>query len=240
MKIALCDDEKEFLNKMKDLIVGNYSNPDKLTISEFESGEQLLSQFKANQFDVIILDIEMKELTGLDVAEKIRETDKSVIIAFLTSHQEFAPNGYEVNAFRYLLKGQPEHMYIKQLHSIFNEYHQTHMTFPIQTSDKIFNISVSDILYFEIFKRTIVLHTTTDKFQFNGKLSEIEKDERLVNFVKPHKSYYVNLSYIDNIEPAAPDARAAVIMKNGDKIPLSRNFKHSVTDKFISFLTARC
>ena len=121
MKIAICDDEKIFLKKMNNLIVSNYANPDKLIICEFESGEQFLSQFKANQFDVIILDIEMKELTGLDVAEKIRETDKAVIIAFLTSHQEFAPNGYEVNAFRYLLKGQPEQMYIKQLRSIFNE-----------------------------------------------------------------------------------------------------------------------
>ena len=204
MKIAICDDEKIFLKKMNNLIVSNYANPDKLIICEFESGEQFLSQFKANQFDVIILDIEMKELTGLDVAEKIRETDKSVIIAFLTSHQEFAPNGYEVNAFRYLLKGQP------------------------------FNVAVSDILYFEIFKRTIVLHTRINKYQFNGKLSEIEKDERLVNFVKPHKSYYVNLSYIGNIEPTS------IIMKNGDKVPLSRNFKQFVTDKFVSFLTARC
>lgn len=176
----------------------------------------------------------MKKLTGLQVAERIRETDKSVIIAFLTSHQEFATSGYEVNAFRYLLKGQPEDMYIKQLRSIFNEYHQTHMTFPVQTSNTVFNISVSDILYFEIFKRTVVLHTRMDKYQFNGKLSEIEEDERLVNFIKPHKSYYVNLAYIDNIVPSE------IIMKNGDKIPLSRNSKQSVTDKFISFLTARC
>lgn len=234
MRIAMCDDEKKFLNMLKELIAKSYPDTTKLCISEFESGEQFLSQFKANHFDVIILDIEMKELTGLEVAEKIRETDKSVIIAFLTSHQEFAPNGYEVNAFRYLLKGQPEHMYIKQLRSIFNEYHQTHMTFSVQMSNTVFNVSVSDILYFEIFKRTIVLHTRTNKYQFNGKLSEIEKDERLVNFVKPHKSYYVNLSYIDNIEPTT------IIMKNGDKIPLSRNFKQFVTDKFVSFLTARC
>lgn len=234
MRLAMCDDEKKFLDELKGLIAKSYPDIEKLCISEFDSGEQFLSQFKANQFDVIILDIEMKKLTGLQVAEKIRETDKFVIIAFLTSHQEFATSGYEVNAFRYLLKGQPEHMYIKQLRSIFNEYHQTHMTFPVQTSNNVFNISVSDILYFEIFKRTVVLHTTTDKYQFNGKLSEIEEDERLVNFIKPHKSYYVNLAYIDNIEPSE------IIMKNGDKIPLSRNSKQSVTDKFISFLTVRC
>ena len=82
--------------------------------------------------------------------------------------------------------------------------------------------------------RTVVLYTKTNQYQFNGRLSEIEKDERLVNFIKPHKSYYVNLAYIDHIETTV------ILMKNGDKIPLSRNFKQSVTDKFVSFLTARC
>lgn len=230
----MCDDEKEVLTMLKALITKSYPDADKLRISEFESGEQFLAQFKPNRFDVILLDIEMKELTGLEVAEKIRKTDKAVIIAFLTKHQEFAADGYEVNAFRYLLKGQPEHMYIKQLRSIFNEYHQTHMTFPVRMSNTVYNISVSDILYFEIFKRIIVLHTRTDKLEFNGKLSEVEKDERLVNFIKPHKSYYVNLKYIDNIEPAT------IIMKNGARIPLSRNCRQFVTDKFVSFLTERC
>ena len=234
MRIALCDDDKNFLTMFRKLMEESYPDQDKLYISEFESGEQFLSQFEANQFDVIILDVEMKGLTGLEVAGKIRETDRSVIIAFLTSHQEFATDGYEVNAFRYLLKGQPEHMYRKQLCSIFQEYHQTHLTFPIRMSNTVFYLSVSDILYFEIFRRTVVLYTKTNQYQFNGRLSEIEKDERLVNFIKPHKSYYVNLAYIDHIETTV------ILMKNGDKIPLSRNFKQSVTDKFVSFLTARC
>lgn len=234
MRVAVCDDETEFLAMLKGMIAENCHDAGKLYISEFESGEQLLSQFKANQFDVVILDIEMKGMTGLEAAWKIRETDRSVIIAFLTSHQEFAPDGYEVNAFRYMLKGQPEHMYAKQLRSIFNEYRQRHMAFPVRAADTVFSVLVSDILYFEILKRTVTLHTGAKKYQFNGKLSEIEKDERLVDFIKPHKSYYVNLAYIDNIEPAM------IIMKNGDKIPLSRNFRQSVTDKFVSFLTEGC
>ena len=84
------------------------------------------------------------------------------------------------------------------------------------------------------FKNNKVIHDVPKKEASLKHFSEIEKDERLVNFVKPHKSYYVNLSYIGNIEPTS------IIMKNGDKVPLSRNFKQFVTDKFVSFLTARC
>ncbi len=234
MKIAICDDDNSFLQNVKFLINKVYSNPDKLSIYEYESGEQFLLQFKPQFFDVIILDIEMCGITGLEVAEEIRKIDKSVILAFLTSHQEFATLGYEVNAFRYILKNQPEHMFVNHLKSIFDEYHQSHITFPVQASNEIVNILVSDILYFEIFKRTVVLHTIKKEYQFNGKPSEIEKDERLVNFIKPHKNYYVNLDWVDTLKPTG------IFMKNGDVIPLSRNQRHIVTDRFVSFLTARC
>ncbi len=234
MKIALCDDENAYITKFKQLILKSYQNTDKLSITEFDSGEKLLEQFQPNRFDVIVLDIEMKELTGLDVAKRIRDSDKSVILVFLTNHQEFAVYGYEFGAFRYILKDLPEMMHIKQLQSIFNQYHQSHITFAVETLNKVYNVSISDIIYFEIFKRIIVLHTQNADYRFYGRLSDIEKDERLINFIKPHKSYYINLAYIDNVEPKT------VVMKNGDKIILSRKYKQSFTDRFVSFLTERC
>lgn len=148
------------------MIYKSYSEIDKLKIWEFTSGEEFLKEFSPMKFDVIILDIEMNELSGLKVAEKIRRTDNSVIIAFMTSHQEFAAKGYEVKAFRYLLKGQPELMYIKQLRSIFDEYHQTHLTFSVRMQNTVFNISVIDIFYFEIFNRTVILHARDKEYKF--------------------------------------------------------------------------
>ncbi len=233
MKIAICDDEKKFLDMLKGMISSCYSDVDSLSINEYGSGEELLQEFKPGKFDVIILDIEMKALTGLDVAKIVRETDKAVIIAFLTSHQEFAIEGYEVSAFRYMLKSQPESMFRRQLQSIYDEYHQTHITYPVQVSGGVLNLTINDIMYFEVFGRTIVLHTKSGKHQYNGRLAEIEKDERLVCFIKPHKSYYVNMANIQKLEAAN------IIMKNGDNIPLSRNFRQTVTDKYISFLTKK-
>lgn len=234
LRIAIVDDELDFLMKLRDMINKYCPDSDKLNIYEFGSGEKLLYNFKRNMYDVIILDVEMEGLNGLETATKIRSYDNLVIIVFLTSHQEFALQGYEVKAFRYMLKSQPEPMYQRQLQSVFNEYHQTHLTFPIQLKNNIRNILINDIIYFEVFKRTIVIHTAIGEFEFYGKLKEIESDERLINFVKPHKSYYVNLSYIDNI------SKNALIMKSNDIIPLSRNLKQIVTERFLSFLTEGC
>ncbi len=79
MKIAICDDDEYCLSKLKELMSKCY--------------------IEAKKCDVIVLDIEMKELSGLDVAKQIRNLDNTVIIAFLTSHQEFTTLGYEVNAY---------------------------------------------------------------------------------------------------------------------------------------------
>mgnify|MGYP004730973699 CR=1 FL=1 len=103
MRIAIVDDEQKFLLNLKSMIKKVYPEPDKLKISEFGSGDEFIKDFKKNMYDIIILDIEMKELNGLETAERIRSADSSVIIVFLTSHQEFALQGYEVNAFRYML-----------------------------------------------------------------------------------------------------------------------------------------
>lgn len=234
MKIAICDDEEYYIIRIKELMSKCCIDKNKLNFYKFKSGEEFLHDFEANKYDVIILDIEMKELSGLDVAKHIRNLDNTVIIAFLTSHQEFATLGYEVNAFRYILKGQPEGLYIRQFTSIFNEYKQTHITFPVQTKTALYNIAVSDIQYFEVFKRMIVIHTTTNKYEFYGKISDIENDERLIGFVKPHKSYYINLAFIDHIEIDT------IIMNNNEKVLLSRNYKQSVTEHFLSYVTERC
>lgn len=234
MKIAICDDEEYYVLKIKELLKRCYTDDYKMHLFEFKSGEDFLGGFEPGKYDIIILDIEMNELNGLDVAKEIRASDNMVIIAFLTSHQEFAVDGYEVNAFRYILKGQPEEMYIRQFISIFHEYSQTHITFPIQTKNSMYNILISDIQYFEVYKRMIVVHTASDKYEFYGKISDIENDERLIDFVKPHKSYYVNLAFIDHIEANT------IIMRNGENVLLSRNYKQAITEQFLSYMTERC
>lgn len=105
MNIAICDDEQVFLRQLHRKIA-DLKIPD-CQIHEFSSGKELLSSFIKGMYEVIILDVEMPELNGLQTAEKIRQTDKSVIISFLTNYAEFAVQGYEVNAFRYILKINP-------------------------------------------------------------------------------------------------------------------------------------
>lgn len=120
MNIAICDDEKVFLKQLHTKI--NSLKIHNCQISEFTSGQELLSNFVKGMYEIVILDVEMPGLNGLETAERIRQTDKSVIISFLTNYSEFAVKGYEVGAFRYILKNQPDYAYMEQLLSVFDEY----------------------------------------------------------------------------------------------------------------------
>nr|WP_302511320.1 response regulator [uncultured Ruminococcus sp.] len=106
MNIAIVDDEPVFLKQLHNRL-REMKLPD-CEIHEFTSGRDLLSFYVKGMYEVIILDVEMPDLTGLQTAERIRQIDGSVIISFLTNYAEFAVKGYDVGAFRYILKNQPD------------------------------------------------------------------------------------------------------------------------------------
>ena len=74
----------------------------------------------------------------------------NVTIAFLTSYEDFAIEGYNVKAERYILKQQPDHMYQEQLRGLFNEYSQNHKKFNYGNNNSAFSVRLSDIIFFEV------------------------------------------------------------------------------------------
>lgn len=231
MNVAIVDDEKVFLKELHDKIDSLGMSDYK--VCEFESGESFLSKFEKGKFDIIILDVEMPGINGLETAEKIRESDKTVILSFLTNYSEFAIQGYEVNAFRYILKTQPDYLYMQQLQSIFDEYKQTHKAYAYSNQNMSFRYKLIDILYFEIFNRQILLHTTERNVEYYGNLSDIYEELKGFNFIKPGKSYVVNLEHIKNID------KNFLIMSNGDKILIGRTYKKDVVTRYLNFMSGR-
>jgi DNA-binding LytR/AlgR family response regulator len=162
MNIAIVDDEPVFLkrlhNRLRDMKIPDYE------VHEFTSDRDLLSFYVKGMYEIIILDVEMPELNGLETAERIRQIDKSVIISFLTNYAEFAVHGYDVGAFRYILKNQLDYVYTKQLNSIIVECEQRFRNFTFNNKNLSFKFKLTDILYFEGHRRKVSL------FTINGEL----------------------------------------------------------------------
>lgn len=231
MNIAIVDDEQVFLKQLTQKINGLKVHDYQITA--FTSGQALLSNFVRGMYEIIILDVEMPGMNGLETAERIRQTDKSVIISFLTNYSEFAIKGYEVNAFRYILKSQPDYLYTQQLKSIFEECEQRFKTYEFSNKNLSFKCRLIDILYFEGHKRKVTLFTATSELEYSGNFYEICGEMLKNNFIIVNREILVNLEHIQNID------KYDIVMSNGKRISIGRSYKDEVVSKYLDFATRR-
>lgn len=217
MNIAIVDDEPVFLKQLHNRL-REMKLPD-CEIHEFTSGRDLLSFYVKGMYEVIILDVEMPDLTGLQTAERIRQIDGSVIISFLTNYAEFAVKGYDVGAFRYILKNQPDYVYTKQLNSIIAECQQRFRTFTFNNKNLSFKFRLTDILYFEGHRRKVSLFTVNGELEYGGDFSTVCGELLKYNFAIINRGILVNLDHIQNI------TKYDIILSNGRKIPIGKTYK---------------
>lgn len=233
MRIAICDDERTYIEKIKNDINSLKTHENEFEFSEFESGEAFISEFSKDKYDLIILDIEMKDLNGLQTAEFLRQIDKNVIFIFMTSYDKFVYQGYEVNAFRYILKNQPEPIYLKQLSDTIQEYYRNKKYIKVVDNDIEKELLTVDILYIEVYSHQIVIHTFNKEYYQKGKLSDYEKMLEGCLFVRSDKSVLINITNIDYIK------KNQVFLKNGKSLYVSRNHLENITKAFLKFSRSR-
>mgnify|MGYP001105097482 CR=1 FL=1 len=148
-KIAICDDEERELTALSYLVREWGKNAGyACEIFTFSSAESFLFEYESNKiFDLLLLDIEMKALSGIDLAKRIRADKSRAEIIFITSHFEFAGEGYEVDALHYLIKPVAK----KKLFAVLDKAADRLQTDPphviINTEGSMVKLYTADILY---------------------------------------------------------------------------------------------
>ena len=172
MKIAICDDDLVLNRKLHQFIFETYHDID-LRIDEYRSGEEFLQKISTSKltYDLLLLDIEMDRVNGITVAKKLKQLSPKTFVVFITSHDEFATVGYEVSAFRYLIK-------------------------PINKKDGEYIIPLNDILYFEAQNQEVLVSTTEQQLLHRGNLNDYEQRLSQEGFYRVHRSYLVNLRFV--------------------------------------------
>ncbi len=197
IKIAICDDEVTTLHQIKKYLKG-YPKVD-FVIDEFVTGEALLSCKK--QYEIILLDIDMKGINGIETARQIRLSDKKVKIIYVTNYSDYTSFAFEVHAFAYLLKPVKVEELYKQLDEAF-EYIQIPSVdlLEFQTTEGILRMDATDILCFEYQGRRVFLKTMRGAYILRRKITEVAKELSEKGFIMPHKSFVVNLYHVKNIK----------------------------------------
>lgn len=203
----------------------------------FESAEEYLFKAEQNTYDVIFLDISMRGQNGMELARKIREKEKDVILVFVTSDASYVFDGYEVGAYRYLMKPVDE----KKLWEIL-DYARTQKEVEeenyilVKKDSQSVRINLKDIIYIEAQKHYVNLcmenkESINIKTAFTELLQETQ--EKSDTILLTHRSYAVNIEKVVRI------GRTECVLSDSSVIPVSRSFYKEVNEAFIKYHLGR-
>ena len=170
LKIAVCDDNADFMEQITQAIDRWPNRPGNLSLSCFTDGDALVRAHNASSFDIILLDMVMPLMDGMETAREIRATDPGVKIVFLTASPEFAVESYRVKAYDYLLKPvQPQLLY-RCLDELKELLHQTAKYIMVRTTGGTHRIRLDHIECVEAQnKHTLFSVATTEDKKNSGK-----------------------------------------------------------------------
>lgn len=220
MKIAICDDDELFIDSICALVEQwAAKNNAVLTLFRFTNGDDLINAHRKEHMDLIILDIIMPLLNGMDTARELREADQMVPIIFLTTSREFAVDSYEVKAFNYLIKPVNSNKLFSVLDDFLKTLNLPENTFTVQTGDSFLRITISDVEYLEAQNKQVFFHMTDGRtITVHERFSRCAEVFCLENgFCRCHRSYIVNLSRVKEF------SKSEIITFNQTSIPISRN-----------------
>lgn len=231
MKIAIVDDEKreqeiiakyiwEWAEAKKELVEFFY----------FDSSEGFLFSWEdTKDYALLVLDIEMGGISGLELAKKIRYEDKSIPIIFVTGYDEYMQYGYDVSALHYLIKPVNKEKLFQALNKL-SEKEETVNSLILNSENEVRRIKINDVLYVEADGHGSVMHTVDEVIRLKESFGNIEKQVLpMGEAVKCHRAYLVNLRFVSAIQ------NTNLILDNGENLPISRSRMKNVQCEFLRY-----
>lgn len=228
LKFAICDDlqqEREKICTMVNTYI--YIHHYIATIDEFSSGEELLSA-DYTVYDLIILDIFMGDLNGIQTANELMNSKASAKVIFCSTSNEFAAESYEVNALRYLTKPVDKEKLFQTLDRYFHAYTAMKMlTYKCNRMEE--HILLSDVLWIEADKHKCILHTIKGDIITTTTFAQFCEQLETMDFIKPIRYALVPLRMI----VAVPTNELK--LRDGTIIPIGRKLRQEVKDAYMDY-----
>lgn len=234
LNIAICDDEKFYIEKVKNGLEKCLSQQ-KITeyhIDIYKSGEALCeNRERLKEYQIVFLDVNMQQMSGLEAAQEIRNVNKEVFLVFVTAYINYAVEGYKVDAIRFLLKDALEAALPECIDTILERMRYQEQKERFFFADGEREIPVHNICYIESEKHKLIFHIyekdeIIDRILY-GKLDELEKGLEEYGFIRIHKSYLVNVEKISLIR------NYKVKLENGEELPVPREKFRQVKEKYL-------
>lgn len=222
IRALVCDDDREFAGQLERWLYDYH-------FSYADGSLQIVTRWDASQvtdqelasFDLVFLDIDMEPEDGIQTARRLRKLHSNAILLFVTNYIEYSPEGYEVNAFRYLLKSQWQNKLPAYYEAALAALARQERRLNFQLHHEDHSVRLQDILYLESHRRLISLHLLGPNQpgnSFYATLQEMEDQLSDAGFLRIHKSYLVNMAHLKHLDChqalLAGDVRLPVSQRN--------------------------
>jgi two-component system response regulator LytT len=237
IKTVIVDDEPFSRDELKYLLE-QYKEIE--IIAEAESGEKGLEVVIRNEPDVIFVDIEMPQMSGLELAQALQNLKKVPLIIFATAYPDYAAKAFRVQALDYLVKPFDEEQLAETMARVrerltVKEKEQAKTSsiarLAVEDDGRIIYLSPTDITYVFREDRETMICTVNRTFSTKTPIKDLEEKLKGYPFFRTHKSYLVNLDKVEQLIPWFNGAYQVKVVGQKEEIPVSRNYVKSLRER---------
>ncbi len=231
-QVAICDDDTIVLEQIGSLCEEFYAKEGiPCQISAFSDARKLKDQIETQSlsFNLLILDIKMEDLTGMELAHALRDAGNRISIIFITAYDEYLPFGYDVQPIHFLMKPVKKEALENALRTDLklNVYQRN---WSLRIGNRIVCLSLPEIRYIESYNHEVIIHEGETDRSYTISLSEIERQLPATQFCRCHKSYLVNLEFVKEIK------RQSLSLQGNEILPIGRTYHKTFQKMLIRYL----
>ncbi len=200
IKIAIVEDEELYAKQLNEYLRQyERENGEVIEVTIYSDGDRIVDKYQS-QYDIILMDIEMKFMDGMSAAEEIRKIDTEVVIIFITNMTQYAIRGYAVDALDYVLKPVSDFALSQRLNRAIGRMRKRESKMiMVNMKGGIVRLNIANIYYIESQGHTLILHTILGDYETSGTMKEMEGKLLDMNFCRGNKGYLINLQHVDGI-----------------------------------------
>jgi len=227
MKIYICDDEPQIVrdmeNKIKNILQDGF-------ITSFTDGKQLLKTLESASCNILFLDIDMPEISGLDIAKELEKIPEKPLLVFVTSHDELVYDSLQYHPFGFIRKSYFEREIEKLLKDCEKELSKKERHFTFKSGTENMRIKLSEILYFESDGNYLKLFTDGQEYRLRDTVAAVENTLSSSGFVRLHRGFLVNQAAVKRLGTEEAE------LGNGVKIPIGKNYAQEAKKRLMRYM----